>query len=438
MSMDLEMENEKLLQFVYACPVGLMEVAADGSIKMINPLAMQLLQPLSRTSTITNFFSIIEAYAPELRNLADGFTAIQGTICSNHRIFVCAGARENTDDARILSCTLVKLNNEHLMATLADVSGQVAQERRLKQAESWFASLLDGVDDFAVLSIDAEGRIEAVNPSVLRQTGFRAIETIGHSLDMFDAPSSAANTLSLKGQIEVASRDGWYLHEGWQRRFEGELFWCQRLIAARSEEGEQDPLSIKGYTVILREVTRQKGDVGDLKQRLTRDYLTGACNRTHFFELAERECSRSRRYGSPLTLIAIDVDHFKRLNDNYGHAAGDEVLKLFSQACMGSLRPSDTFARLGGEEFVVLLPGTVPQRAGEISERLRATIAATAMKIAGNVLHVTVSVGYSCINGGASTLTGLLAAADKALYAAKRSGRDCVMMSTTETVAACA
>jgi diguanylate cyclase (GGDEF)-like protein/PAS domain S-box-containing protein len=324
------------------------------------------------------------------------------------------------------------------MATLADVSGQVSQERRLKQAESWFASLLDGVDDFAVLSIDAKGRIEAVSPSVERQTGFCAKETIGHALDMFDVPSSEEGILSLKQQIALAHRDGWHLHEGWQRRFEGGPFWCQRLIAARSEGEEREDQSIKGYTVVLREVTRQNGDVGNLQQMLTRDYLTGACNRTHFFELAERECARSRRYGSALSLIAIDVDHFKRLNDTYGHAAGDEVLKSFSQACMDSLRPSDIFARLGGEEFVVLLPATDLQGAGELAERLRTTIADTAARGSESVLPITASLGYASTKGGSSTLTDLLAAADKALYAAKRSGRDRVVVSSLESVAACA
>lgn len=424
MSTELESEHEQLLRFVYACPIGLVEVAADGAIGMMNPLALQLLLPIARTPLMENFFTIMEAYAPELRNLVDSFTANHGAVCENHRIFISPSAQHGAEEAKVLACTLVKFDGQHLMATIADVSKQVAQERRLKQAESWFASLLDGVDDFAVLSIDAAGRIDAVNPSVLRQTGFDESQTMGRTLDMFDVPKHESDTVSMSEQIALAHRDGWHLNEGWHQHYEGEPYWCQRLIAMRSDDEGST-----GYTVVFREVARQTLDVGKLKQMLTKDYLTGACNRSHFFEVGERECSRSRRYGQPLAVIAIDVDHFKRVNDTYGHGAGDTVLQSFSQACMSQLRPSDTFARLGGEEFVVLLPSTDLQSAGEVAERLRVSIATTAVTVTGSVLHVTASLGCASTNGE-GTLTELLATADKALYAAKQSGRDRVILSS--------
>lgn len=123
------------------------------------------------------------------------------------------------------------------------------------------------------------------------------------------------------------------------------------------------------------------------------------------------------------------MDHFKLVNDTYGHNSGDEALRSFSQACMSLLRPSDTFARLGGEEFVVLLPSTDLQSAGEAAERLRVTIATTAIEVTGSVLHVTASLGCASTKGE-GTLADLLAAADKALYTAKHSGRDRVILSS--------
>lgn len=424
MSTDLQGEHEQLLRFVYTCPVGLVEVAANGTIGMMNPFALQLLLPIARSSLIENFFTIMEAYAPELRNLVDLFTAHHGAVCENHRIFIRPGAQHGAEEAKVLACTLVKFDSQHLMATISDVSRQVAQERRLKQAESWFASLLDDVNDFAVLSIDEKGRIDAVNRSVLRQTGFNESQTIGRSLEMFDVPSSEVSTPSLPEQIALVRRDGWHLNEGWHKHSNGTPYWCQTLIAMRDEDEGST-----GYTVVLREVTRQTFDVSKLKQLLTTDQLTGACNRSHFYEVGERECSLSRRYGQSLALIAFDVDHFKLVNDTYGHNSGDEALRSFSQACMSILRPSDTFARVGGEEFVVLLPSTDLESAGEVAERLRVTIASTAIEVTGSVLHVTASLGCASTKGK-GTLTDLMAAADKALYAAKQSGRDRVILSS--------
>jgi diguanylate cyclase (GGDEF)-like protein len=169
---------------------------------------------------------------------------------------------------------------------------------------------------------------------------------------------------------------------------------------------------------------------------LTTDYLTGICNRSRFFEIGERECLRALRYAQPLGLIAMDLDHFKLVNDTYGHAAGDEVLKSFTKACAALLRPSDTFARLGGEEFVVLLPSTTLAGAGELAERLRAAIAAATVLLSGNVLRVTASLGCSELNSEVRNLQALIAAADKALYIAKESGRDHVTLAVPDKAVA--
>jgi diguanylate cyclase (GGDEF)-like protein len=432
MSTAIEDENQQLLGFLYACPIGLIEVAMDGAIGMMNPFAMQLMLPTQKTSLITNFFAVMEAYAPELRNLVDSFTAHHGTVCENHRILITPAVEQRGVEATVLACTLVKLDDQKLMATISDVSLQVAQERRLKQAEVWFSSLLDDVKSFAVLSIDAEGLIDAAQPSVFSLTGFDESQTIGRTLDMFEEPDEECGTLDVPGQIALAGREGWHLSEGWNKHSQGEPYWCQRMIAPRcNQDGSA------GYTVVLRKVTRQTLDVGKLKKMLTTDHLTGACNRSHFFEIAERECSRSRRYSQSLALIAIDVDLFKKVNDTYGHSAGDEVLQSFSRICMSVIRPTDTFARLGGEEFVVLLPSTDLKRAGELAERLRSTIANTALEIIGSgSLHVTASLGCADTQGQMSTFTELLAEADKALYTAKLSGRDCVVLSNLVPVAA--
>jgi diguanylate cyclase (GGDEF)-like protein len=204
------------------------------------------------------------------------------------------------------------------------------------------------------------------------------------------------------------------------------------LIAVRSEAEGKTGWAISGYTVVMREVTQQHFAVDQLTRMLTKDYLTGICNRSHFFEVAARECLRAIHYSLPLALISMDLDHFKLVNDTYGHAAGDEVLKSFTKACTASLRPNDTFARLSGEEFVVLLPSTTMSGAGELANRLLAAIHAATAQVGGNVVHFTASLGCSGLNTNVTTLKALLASADKALYVSKKSGRDRVTLAAPE------
>ncbi len=427
MNSQLEGEHTQLLQFLYACPVGLLEITPEGEIVMINPIAIRLLLPIARKPMIVNFFDIIEAYAPELRNLLEAFQGEHGPVCEGQRLVIRPETADAVHLTKVLSCTLVKLSQQRFMVTLADISKQVTQERRMRQAEAWFASLIDGVNDFAVFSLDAAGRIEQTNASMLRQTGFSETEVMGETLDIFEAPAPASGSLTAGEQIAIACRDGWYLTEGDQRRANGERYWGQRLIAVSHLDERDQERKVSGFTVVLRDVARHDFDAEKLTKLLRTDHLTSACNRAHFFEVAERECRRAKRYHQDLSLVCIDIDHFKRVNDTYGHPAGDEVLRAFSQVCMGLLRPSDTFARLGGEEFVALLPATNAAGALQFSERLRGMLAETVIQVAGERITVTASYGCAELADTMDTFAELLAAADEALYRAKGLGRDRVV-----------
>ena len=427
-------ENAELLQFLYACPIGLVSLDADGTMSMLNPLAMQLVLPLVRDHQVSNLFKILEPYAPELRNMLMSFKQQQGTVCDAHRVFV--GRDGGEDMEKVLSCTLVKLSHDRYVATLSDVTVQVAQERRLKQAEAWFSSLIDGVDDFAAISLDAQGRIVHGAAAMRRQTGFEAHELIGRGLDVFDAPDLASGVLSSREQVALATRDGWHLDEGWCARRDGSRQWCQRLISVCREAGDVEGRTISGFTVVLRAVTRKTADAASLKRRLTTDHLTGVSNRAHFFEVAEREAARCRSNGVPAALIMLDIDHFKNVNDTFGHAAGDQALKVISEACRNALRPQDTLARLGGEEFIILLPSTNLRQAGEVAERLRGIIASLEIVTPSKVLTVTASFGCSILDDKTMDIAVVLAASDRALYAAKRAGRNRVAFSENTDVAA--
>lgn len=128
-------EYEQLLQFVYACPVGLVDIEKDGTIRLMNPLAMNLMMSLSTDGMVTNLLKSLRNYAPELRSLVQDFSAKRGTICSNHRIYLGPEDTGSSDAPKVLSCTIVKLKDERYVVTLADVSLQVRQERRLRSRD---------------------------------------------------------------------------------------------------------------------------------------------------------------------------------------------------------------------------------------------------------------------------------------------------------------
>jgi diguanylate cyclase (GGDEF)-like protein len=161
-----------------------------------------------------------------------------------------------------------------------------------------------------------------------------------------------------------------------------------------------------------------------LRTLATTDSLTGAMTRGHFLELSEREFARSRRYHHPLSVVILDIDHFKRVNDRYGHAAGDAVLTALAENCRERLRTVDLFGRIGGEEFAVTMPETSLALAARAADRLRASLASIRIPVDGGSVALTVSIGVVGLYEGDADFDALLVRADKALYAAKEAGRD--------------
>lgn len=163
----------------------------------------------------------------------------------------------------------------------------------------------------------------------------------------------------------------------------------------------------------------------ELEKQARTDYLTGLANRRHFWEQAESEVARSLRYHNPLSLVMLDVDRFKRINDHWGHKVGDQVLQSLAQACLAGLRDADLAGRLGGEEFGLLLPETTGERAVDVAERLRQAMADGCLELdGGQEVCYTVSFGVSTLGGDVNNLEMLFSQADHALYEAKHSGRN--------------
>ncbi|MTV48194.1 diguanylate cyclase [Heliobacillus mobilis] len=188
----------------------------------------------------------------------------------------------------------------------------------------------------------------------------------------------------------------------------------------------EDDRSI-GYIVTLTDITNYMDMVEELNHLASRDALTGVYNRRCFVELSKLELEKSKRYSRPLSMIILDLDFFKRINDNYGHQAGDAVLQSVADICRYSIRSNDILGRYGGEEFIIFLPETSLEDCHMISHRILSNIAETEIFHEGEYIKFTASIGITGVNSvTVENLDYFLKYADKALYQAKAEGRNCV------------
>jgi diguanylate cyclase (GGDEF)-like protein len=171
----------------------------------------------------------------------------------------------------------------------------------------------------------------------------------------------------------------------------------------------------------------------ELHERATIDELTGAWNRKTFFQHATTELARTSRTGQTVSVLALDIDHFKGINDHHGHAAGDAVLRAFGVRCRETLRSIDVLGRVGGEEFAIVLPGATHAQATTVAERIRHAIEHPPFALPGkSTITVTVSVGVAQMDSAGQTIDQLLSRADQAMYVAKHHGRNCVIDAANE------
>lgn len=186
-----------------------------------------------------------------------------------------------------------------------------------------------------------------------------------------------------------------------------------------------------------RAVAIAQGMTRELREMATTDFLTNLSNRRHFMARIEQELARVQRLDAQQTaVVALDLDHFKRVNDTHGHAAGDAVLKQFAALLRGELRKIDTAGRMGGEEFAIVLPGANPAAALAFGERLRQKVAQTPIMHGGQTIGVTVSIGIAAMTPRDGSADAVLVRADAALYRAKEGGRNRVEIAIESVVPA--
>jgi diguanylate cyclase (GGDEF)-like protein/PAS domain S-box-containing protein len=420
----LAAEHEALMQFLYLAPVGLVQTAADGEILMINPVSAQLLMPLQPDGNLVNLFDALAGVAPELRHLCAAFARPRGMVCDGLHIQLSGGGDGRRQRGpQVLSLTLLKLDGTHLMAVLADVTEQVRRDRQLRQNEAWLGALLTSITDYALVGLDEAGRVSAWNETIARVTG-HGQGVVGQPYSVF-YPEDATTSHHTHDRLREADLNGWSLDEGPRVRADGSEFWASAMISplpdrdpALAEPGEP------AYCLVLRDVSDRRDAIDARRKSLFCDHLTGVANRRAFFEAGELELNRNRRAPRPTALILVDADHFKHINDRHGHAGGDAVLRHLGQLLAATFRQVDVVARVGGEEFAVLLPSTGLDAAVAVAERLRGLVAGRPVAYDGALIGLTISAGVAVCDGEALGLDGLMKRADQALYAAKAAGRD--------------
>jgi diguanylate cyclase (GGDEF)-like protein/PAS domain S-box-containing protein len=283
------------------------------------------------------------------------------------------------------------------------------------------AQIVDLAED-AVVIIDATHVIVSFNTGAERMFGYGQKEVIGERLDILLPERFQLQhdvMVDEFGQTPDLTRQmGQRNRQIYGRRKDGNEFVASAQIMRVGDSGH------RYYAAILRDVSESKKTEEELLRLAATDPLTGALNRREFTLLADREALRSNRYHHALSLLMMDLDQFKRLNDTYGHAAGDKVLQRFTTLCTNTLRNVDFFGRWGGEEFVALLPETDIEGAAVIGERLRKLVAESVLTYHDHKINFTVSLGIAQYKDGETTLDGPLGRADSAIYDAKKAGRN--------------
>ncbi len=299
-------------------------------------------------------------------------------------------------------------------------------EEQVRLSEERLKGIIELAHD-GIVVIDEGYRITLFNPAAERLFGYPAAEVLGRSLDLLLPDRVIEPHRRFLGEFArdlTGSRAMTDRPAVTGKRSDGTEFAAEISISQfSSPTGRQ-------FTATVRDITERRRAEDELRRLALTDALTGAANRRHFMERAAFEFARMRRYGNPVSLVMLDVDHFKRVNDTYGHAAGDAALILLVKCCRALLRDTDLVGRLGGEEFALLLPDSTDEDAFLVAERVRLNLADLEIAAEGSAFGFTVSMGVACCKPGDTSIEQTIGRADRALYRAKAEGRDRTLTAT--------
>ena len=306
-----------------------------------------------------------------------------------------------------------------ILVTGTDMTEQAEMAEQLRVSENNFRQLFENMQE-VYYRTDAKGVVQMVGPGVRNVLGFEPQDIVGKATESFYPCASDRDAIK-KALMENGKVSDF---PGQMVRKDGRVI----DISVNSRALFDDAGAFAGVEGTYRDVTQRKIMERELQRLATTDALTDIANRRSFLEQAEQIFKVSQRYKTGFTMLMLDLDLFKAINDKYGHLGGDKVLARFAHTVGLELRDSDLFGRLGGEEFCVLLQQANQDEALNVAERIRERIQELNFKDpAGDVFALTVSIGVTNNLDGDERLANLLERADKALYQAKHSGRNKVV-----------
>jgi len=290
-------------------------------------------------------------------------------------------------------------------------------------AENWnlIIQSLDRLSE-GITIIDAHDNLVLYNTQAAAYLGIDKADGIGVGMSLHDLTKDSGKTAFDPGSLLMQQLDA--SREGKPQFFERELS-GGRILSVRA-----NPIPGGGVITLYTDITERKAFEKRLIDMATRDELTGLVNRREFFTLAHHEEERAKREGHVVSVMMADADYFKKVNDVYGHAIGDEVLRNLADNCRKIFRKTDIVGRYGGEEFAVVLPGANEDMAKIIAERLRTSVENSVVVSDKGDVRYTISIGIACATGKDFKIEETLDRADRALYTAKAQGRNRAIFDT--------
>lgn len=293
-------------------------------------------------------------------------------------------------------------------------------EQLLSSQPEKYSEMVQSVSAYGIYLIDRRGVIQSWNRGAERITGYSRQDMVGQPYEAL-FPDALRRDGAPTRLLEFVRANRHCKEEQRRRLRNGSEFMAHAALdSVRAASGE-----LLGFVEVIQDVTESKQREERLYQKATRDPMTGVANRGHFVEMAAQEIERARRFSEPLSMVMIDIDRFKSINDKYGHEIGDRVIVALTKTCAAHLRSIDLLGRVGGEEFAILMPRANKEPAAEMAQRLRLLVSEQRVPAnGGREIGFTISLGLAALRHTTRDLAELMRNADAALYRAKREGRN--------------
>ncbi len=427
--LETDLERDRLNAILNRAGVGVLLVEPDGRLFDVNHRACQMFgyrRKVARAGVTIHHLVHPEESAAVAAHLREIFSSGDVVEVQEHRL----RRRDGSVFWGIVSISRVidrEGRGKWCVAMISDIDAQKRAEEALRESEERLRFITENAHDI-VWQIDSDHRFTYVNGADERLRGFSREEVLGQRFNESLTPVGQAvfeNALAISNpDTKAGAAFGAMRFEVEMRCKNGGTFWAEiNATPIHASDG-----SVVGYIGVTRDTTQHRKAREILREQSIRDPLTDLFNRRFLDESLDRELARARRDGVPLALLMIDIDHFKRLNDTYGHPAGDEVIRRLGNLLRCGARGGDLPCRYGGEEFLLVLPNMTAETAAGRAEQWRAAFASERVRVGESVIQSTASIGVAIFPWHGDCRATLIHAADEALYAAKRGGRNRVVV----------